>query len=42
MRRDLLRAAEELLEPLAPERRAAVAAALDELQVLLPPKPEAR
>jgi long-chain acyl-CoA synthetase len=42
MRRDLLRAAEELLEPLAPERRAAVAAALDELEVLLPPKPEAR
>jgi DNA-binding MarR family transcriptional regulator len=36
MRRDLLRAAEELIEPLPDDRRAAVAAALDELQVLLP------
>jgi DNA-binding MarR family transcriptional regulator len=36
MRRDLLEAAHELLEPLPEERRAAVAAALDELQVLLP------
>jgi DNA-binding MarR family transcriptional regulator len=36
MRRDLLRAAAELIEPLPEERRAAVAAALDELQVLLP------
>jgi DNA-binding MarR family transcriptional regulator len=36
MRRDLLKAAEELIEPLPEERRAAVAAALDELQVLLP------
>jgi DNA-binding MarR family transcriptional regulator len=37
MRRDLLAAARELLEPLPEERRASVAAALDELQVLLPP-----
>jgi hypothetical protein len=36
MRRDLERAAAELIEPLPAERRAAVAAALDELQVLLP------
>lgn len=36
MRRDLLKAAEELIEPLPEERRAAVAAALDELQILLP------
>lgn len=36
MRRDLLEAAHELLEPLPEERRAAVGAALDELQVLLP------
>ena len=36
MRRDLLTAARELLEPLAQDRRAAVAAALEELQVLLP------
>ena len=36
MRRDLLEAAHELLEPLPEERRAAVAAALEELQVLLP------
>lgn len=36
MRRALLDAARELLEPLPEERRAAVAAALDELQVLLP------
>lgn len=36
MRRDLLKAARELIEALPEERRAAVAAALDELQVLLP------
>lgn len=36
MRRDLLAAAHELLEPLPDERRAAIAAALEELQVLLP------
>jgi DNA-binding MarR family transcriptional regulator len=36
MRRDLVAAAAELIEPLPAERRAAVAAALDELQVLLP------
>lgn len=36
MRRDLVAAARELIEPLPDERRAAVAAALDELQVLLP------
>lgn len=36
MRRDLLAAAHELLEPLPEERRAAVASALEELQVLLP------
>ena len=36
MRRDLLTAAHELLEPLPAKRRRAVAAALDELQVLLP------
>ena len=36
MRRDLLEAAHELLEPLPEKRRAAVAAALEELQVLLP------
>ncbi len=36
MRRDLEAAAAELVEPLTPERRAAVAAALDELQVLMP------
>ena len=36
MRRDLLAAAVELIEPLPDDRRAAVAAALDELQVLLP------
>lgn len=36
MRRDLLAAAHELLEPLPEERRAAVATALEELQVLLP------
>ncbi len=36
MRRDLLEAAGELLGPLPEERRAAVAAALEELQVLLP------
>jgi DNA-binding MarR family transcriptional regulator len=36
MRRDLLAAARELLEPLPAERRAAISAALQELQVLLP------
>ena len=36
MRRDLEAAAAELIEPLPEDRRAAVAAALDELQVLLP------
>jgi DNA-binding MarR family transcriptional regulator len=36
MRRDLMAAARELIEPLPEERRAAVASALDELQVLLP------
>jgi len=36
MRRDLLQAAHELLEPIPEERRAAVGAALEELQVLLP------
>jgi len=36
MRRDLLAAAQELIEPLPEDRRASVAAALDELQVLLP------
>jgi DNA-binding MarR family transcriptional regulator len=36
MRRDLMVAAAELIEPLPEERRAAVASALDELQVLLP------
>ncbi|HET6818964.1 MAG TPA: MarR family transcriptional regulator [Candidatus Limnocylindria bacterium] len=36
MRRDLLQAAMELIEPLPDERRASVAAALDELEVLLP------
>jgi DNA-binding MarR family transcriptional regulator len=36
MRRDLEAAAAELVQPLPADRRAAVAAALDELQVLLP------
>jgi DNA-binding MarR family transcriptional regulator len=36
MRRDLMTAAAELIEPLPADRRAAVASALDELQVLLP------
>ena len=36
MRRDLLQAAHELLEPIPEARRAAVGAALEELQVLLP------
>jgi DNA-binding MarR family transcriptional regulator len=36
MRRDLMAAAAELIEPLPADRRAAVASALDELQVLLP------
>ncbi|MCA1587765.1 MAG: MarR family transcriptional regulator [Chloroflexi bacterium] len=42
MRRDLLEAAHELLEPLPEERRAAVAAALEELQVLLPAQSASR
>lgn len=37
MRRDLLAAARELLEPIPASRRRAVAAALDELKVLVPP-----
>jgi DNA-binding MarR family transcriptional regulator len=37
MRRDLLEAAHELLEPIPEERRGAVSVALEELQVLLPP-----
>jgi DNA-binding MarR family transcriptional regulator len=36
MRRDLLEAAHELLEPVPEDHRAALAAALEELQVLLP------
>jgi DNA-binding MarR family transcriptional regulator len=36
MRQDLLQAAHELLEPIPDERRASLAAALEELQVLLP------
>jgi len=36
MRKDLLLAAHELLEPIPEERRAGVASALEELQVLLP------
>ena len=36
MRRDLLAAAHELLEPIPAKRRRAVAVALEELQVLLP------
>jgi hypothetical protein len=36
MRRDLKIAAAELIEPLPPDRRAAVASALDELEVLMP------
>ncbi len=36
MRRDLLKAAHELLEPIPEDRRSAVRAALEELQVLLP------
>ncbi len=36
MRRDLLEAARELLEPIPEERRAGVATALEELQVLVP------
>lgn len=36
MRQDLLQAAHELLEPIPEKRRAAVGAALEELQVLLP------
>lgn len=36
MRRDLLEAARELLEPIPEDRRAALESALDELQVLVP------
>lgn len=36
MRQDLLQAAHDLLEPIPEDRRAGVAAALEELQVLLP------
>lgn len=36
MRRDLLEAARELLEPIPEKRRAAIEAALEELQVLVP------
>ncbi len=36
MRRDLLAAARELLEPIPKSKRAAVAAALEQLQVLVP------
>ena len=42
MRRALLTAATELLDPLPDERRAAIASALEELQVLLPSRPTAR
>jgi DNA-binding MarR family transcriptional regulator len=42
MRRDLLAAARELIEPLPAGRRTAVAKALDELQVLLPNRPTLR
>lgn len=42
MRRDLLEAARELLEPIPAKRRASVAAALEELQVLLPTHSSAR
>lgn len=36
MRRDLVEAARELLEPLAPEDRSAIAGALEQLQLLFP------
>jgi DNA-binding MarR family transcriptional regulator len=39
MRRDLLEAARELLEPIPTSRRRAVARALEELQVLVPQRP---
>jgi DNA-binding MarR family transcriptional regulator len=42
MRRALLAAAAELLDPLPDDRRAAVASALEELQVLLPSRPPSR
>ncbi len=42
MRRDLLAAAAELIEPLPDKRRAGVAAALDELEVLLPGRGDER
>lgn len=42
MRRDLVEAARELLEPIPAKRRASLAAALEELQVLLPTHPSAR
>lgn len=41
MRRDLLAAAHELIEPLPADRRASVRMALDELQVLLPSRRKA-
>jgi DNA-binding MarR family transcriptional regulator len=42
MRRELLDAAGELLEPIPPEQREAVAEALERLQVLLPDGPATR
>ena len=42
MRRDLLGAAREILEPIPARRRARMAAALEELQVLLPTHASAR
>ena len=42
MRRDLVEAARELLEPIPAKRRASLAAALEELQVLLPTHSSAR
>jgi DNA-binding MarR family transcriptional regulator len=42
MRRDLVEAARELLAPIPAKRRANLAAALEELQVLLPTHPSAR
>jgi DNA-binding MarR family transcriptional regulator len=42
MRKDLLRYAGELLEPLPVEQRSAIADALEQLEVLLPPRSSAR
>jgi DNA-binding MarR family transcriptional regulator len=42
MRKDLLRSAGELLEPLPVEQRSAIADALEQLEVLLPPRSSAR